>query len=62
MFCKICGNSLVENDRFCGNCGMKVISLKNEEVISTNQDQINEDISLGESVSKVVTPRTELSN
>ncbi|MFD4707946.1 zinc-ribbon domain-containing protein [Gottfriedia sp. NPDC058432] len=62
MFCKRCGNSLVENDRFCGNCGTKVIFLKNEEVISTNQDQMNEDISLGESVSKVVTPKTERSN
>ncbi|WP_088011467.1 zinc ribbon domain-containing protein [Gottfriedia acidiceleris] len=61
MFCKICGNSLVENDRFCGNCGTKVITLKNEEVISTIHDQINEDLFSGESVSKVVTSRTELS-
>lgn len=61
MFCKICGNSIVENDRFCGNCGTKVISLKNEEVISTIQDQINKDLFSGESVSKVVTSRTELS-
>ncbi|MGG0174875.1 hypothetical protein [Gottfriedia acidiceleris] len=61
MFCKICGNSLVENDRFCGNCGTKVISLKNEAVISTIQDEINEDMTLGESISKVATSRTERS-
>lgn len=61
MFCKVCGNSLVENDRFCGNCGTKVISLKKEEVNSIIQEQINEDISLGESVSKVITSRAERS-
>ncbi|PGL66764.1 zinc ribbon domain-containing protein [Bacillus sp. AFS055030] len=62
MFCKICGNSIVESDRFCGNCGTKVISMKNEEVISTNHNQIKEDISLGETVSKVVTQKSERSN
>lgn len=42
MFCKNCGNEILNGDRFCGNCGQSVDGAKTEKVIisSTLKDSV----------------------
>lgn len=42
MFCKNCGNEILNVDRFCGNCGQSVDGAKTEKVIisSTLKDSV----------------------
>lgn len=66
MYCTSCGNLLKEEDKFCSNCGQKVIQEENsyEEVIFSPPFKVEaEHITTKEPEEKIVSaPKTEVAN